>query len=118
VHGDVQAGNVLLQGDRPRLLDAEIAHVGDAAFDLGSALAHVLVHGVAGARASALEAGADALIAGYVDAGGRKRDLDRARQFAGVEILRRSIGAARLSVLSGDAAASAAIGRGIELLRR
>ena len=116
VHGDVQAGNVLLQGDRPRLLDAEIAHVGDPAFDLGSALAHVLVYGASGTRASACEAGADALVAGYVEGGGRERDLGRARQFAGVEILRRSIGAARLSVLAGDTAARAAIELGIELL--
>ncbi|MGH9888861.1 MAG: phosphotransferase, partial [bacterium] len=43
VHGDVQAGNVLVQGVRPRLVDAEIAHVGDPAFDLGQALAHVHV---------------------------------------------------------------------------
>ena len=116
VHGDVQAGNVLLQGDRPRLLDAEIAHVGDAAFDLGSALAHLLVHGAAGALASRAEAGADALVGGYIGAGGLERDLGRARQFAGVEILRRSIGAARLPVLAGDAAASAAIELGIDLL--
>ena len=41
VHGDVQPGNVLLREGRPVLLDAEIAHVGDPAFDVGTLLAHV-----------------------------------------------------------------------------
>jgi 5-methylthioribose kinase len=40
VHADVQAGNVLLApGGGVKLLDAEIAHAGDAAFDLGMLLA-------------------------------------------------------------------------------
>jgi 5-methylthioribose kinase len=43
VHADVQAGNVLLQPDRPRVLDADICHVGDGAFDVGLLLAHLAV---------------------------------------------------------------------------
>ena len=47
VHGDVQAGNVLLVDGRPKLLDAEIAHLGDPAFDVGTLLAHLVLHDVA-----------------------------------------------------------------------
>ena len=35
VHADVQPSNVLLKAGEPRLLDAEIAHMGDPAFDVG-----------------------------------------------------------------------------------
>ena len=114
VHGDVQAGNVLLQDDRPRLLDAEIAHVGDPAFDLGTALAHLLVH--APLRSGAYREGAEALLEGYRRAGGRSQDASRARAYAGVEIMRRSIGAARLGFLADDEAATQALDRGVELL--
>ncbi|MEN8185267.1 MAG: phosphotransferase, partial [Myxococcota bacterium] len=47
VHGDAQAGNVLLADGGPRLLDAEIAHQGDPAFDLGTLFAHLLLWSVA-----------------------------------------------------------------------
>ena len=96
VHGDVQAGNVLVQGERPRLLDAEIAHVGDSAFDLGQAFAHVHVHRVRARDASACEACEKALVDGYAP---ERAVLARARRYAGVEILRRAIGAARLLLL-------------------
>jgi 5-methylthioribose kinase len=108
VHGDVQAGNVLVQGERPRLVDAEIAHVGDPAFDLGQAFAHVHVHRVRGrgtVETAALEA---ALFAGYAP---EPELAARAKRFAGVELLRRSVGAARLTVLGTTARAE----RGLEL---
>ena len=35
VHGDVQPSNVLVAAGAPKLLDAEIAHMGDPAFDVG-----------------------------------------------------------------------------------
>ena len=50
VHADVQGGNVLLQRGRPRLLDAEISHAGDGAFDVGILLAHLAVSDAARLR--------------------------------------------------------------------
>ena len=40
VHGDYSPKNVLLRDDRLVLLDYEVAHFGDPAFDLGFSLAH------------------------------------------------------------------------------
>ena len=42
VHGDYSPKNVLIYGDRLVLLDYEVAHIGDPAFDLGFSLAHLL----------------------------------------------------------------------------
>jgi 5-methylthioribose kinase len=42
VHGDFSPKNVLLHQDRLVLLDHEVAHFGDPAFDIGSAMAHFL----------------------------------------------------------------------------
>lgn len=42
VHGDFSPKNILLQGDDLWLLDYEVMHWGDAAFDLGFCLAHLL----------------------------------------------------------------------------
>lgn len=98
VHGDVQAGNVLLPAQGPKLLDAEIAHVGDPAFDLGTLLAHLCVCAVArgeGERARPLlEVSARA----YLDACGPRPGSDPAAavRYAGLELLRRTLGAARL----------------------
>jgi S-methyl-5-thioribose kinase len=113
VHGDVQAGNVLVQGERPRLLDAEIAHVGDPAFDLGQVFAHVHVHRVRARDASACEACEKALVDGYAP---ERPVLARARRYAGVEILRRAIGAARLVLLGTTARAERALELGTALL--
>ena len=96
VHADPQPGNVLLDAGRPRLIDAEIAHVGDPAFDLGTALAHLAIHALA--RDDASNSG-EALVEGYLLGGGRPADVERARRYAGVEMLRRTLGAARLPAL-------------------
>ena len=99
VHGDVQAANLLLQGDLPRLLDAEIAHVGDAAFDLGVALAQVQVHGVLHPDDERWLHAEQALVAGFSQGGGDPALCDRARAYSAVEMLRRTLGAARKSFL-------------------
>jgi 5-methylthioribose kinase len=117
VHGDVQAGNILVQESKPRLLDAEIAHVGDPAFDLGQAFAHVHVHRVHARDPALLARCESALFRGYVDGAGESSSRDRrARAYAGVEILRRSIGAARLSILGTTARAERALELGAALL--
>lgn len=42
VHGDYSPKNILVYGDRLVLLDHEVAHFGDPAFDLGFSLTHLL----------------------------------------------------------------------------
>jgi aminoglycoside phosphotransferase (APT) family kinase protein len=58
VHGDYSPKNILVYQDRLVLLDHEVIHFGDPAFDLGFALAHMLskahfVHNMRGAFAAA-----------------------------------------------------------------
>jgi len=45
VHGDYSPKNVLIYADRLILLDHEVAHLGDPAFDLGFSLTHLLSKG-------------------------------------------------------------------------
>lgn len=45
VHGDYSPKNVLIHGDRFVLLDHEVAHFGDPAFDVGFSLTHLLSKG-------------------------------------------------------------------------
>jgi len=58
VHGDYSPKNILLRAGRLILLDHEVIHFGDPAFDLGFALTHLLskAHHLAGQRAAFLEA--------------------------------------------------------------
>ncbi|HEX2069661.1 MAG TPA: phosphotransferase [Actinomycetota bacterium] len=43
LHGDLHDGNVLLDGDRPALLDLDLVHRGDPAEDVGNMTAHLLL---------------------------------------------------------------------------
>ncbi|NNL65004.1 MAG: phosphotransferase [Myxococcales bacterium] len=98
VHGDVQAGNILLAPAGPKLLDAEIAHVGDPAFDVGILLAHLILPAVATrAPEPALRTGRRMWLAYQERLGGvlQVPFADVAR-YAGIELLRRTLGAARL----------------------
>lgn len=58
VHGDYSPKNVLMCGDHAVLLDYEVAHWGDPAFDAGFAMTHLLskAHHVAAHRARFAEA--------------------------------------------------------------
>lgn len=104
LHGDVQAGNVLLPRTGPKLLDAEIAHVGDPAFDLGILLAHLSVDAIARGdpeAAAPLVAGAGSAYAGAAGASAGGRFAEAAR-YAGIELLRRTLGAARVAAVASD----------------
>lgn len=119
VHGDVQAGNILLPGDGVKLLDAEIAHVGDPAFDLGMLLAHRLLPAAAlgeSQRAGpTLAACWEAYRAAHGEAG--LPALADALRYAGLELLRRTIGAARVSAVTSDEAGLRVIEAGLSLVR-
>jgi fructosamine-3-kinase len=58
VHGDYSPKNVLVYQDRLILLDHEVVHFGDPAFDLGFSMTHLLskVHHLPAHRATLLEA--------------------------------------------------------------
>jgi 5-methylthioribose kinase len=107
VPGDVQAGNILLAGDRVTLLDAEIAHVGDPAFDLGSLLAHAVLPAVARGDGKAARPLLRAIARGFEEGRGSATSPEeraRALGYGGLELLRRTVGAARVSAVAGDEA--------------
>jgi 5-methylthioribose kinase len=116
VHGDVQAGNVLVRpdGGAAKLLDAEIAHVGDPAFDLGTLLAHLALPALArGEAPSPLVAQA---LRAYAEAGGRD-EPEPALRYAGLELVRRTIGAARVPAVELPDAALRVLRAGIAWVR-
>jgi 5-methylthioribose kinase len=117
VHGDVQSANVLLPSGRAVLLDAEIAHVGDPAFDLGVFAAHLLAPALArGAGAEALPLVESAWRA-YCGTAAEVAFRDVAR-YAGIELLRRTLGAARMPWVERDAAAVRVLDAGLALTAR
>jgi 5-methylthioribose kinase len=110
VHGDAQAGNVLLAARGAVLLDAEIAHLGDPAFDLGTLLAHLWLPAVARRAPSRAEPAAAAAMASYrLTAGSGIRLESDARGYAAIEMLRRTLGAARVPVAEPPEAALAIV---------
>jgi 5-methylthioribose kinase len=120
VHGDVQPSNVLLAGSGAKLLDAEIAHVGDPAFDVGVLLAHLIGPAVACGETAAVGGTVDAVWSSYAAAhggAGLAEFADVARH-AGIELLRRTLGAARVAWVASDAAALAVLEAGARLVRR
>ena len=118
VHADVQSGNVLLAERGPVLLDAEIAHVGDPAFDVGILLAHVLLPGIARGDAAPSRELARATFAAYADAHGEGApSQEEALRYAGIELLRRTLGAARVPAVEADEAGLAVVAAGEALVR-
>jgi len=120
VHGDVQAGNILLADDGVKLLDAEIAHVGDPAFDVGTLLAHRLLPAVARGRMGDARPDLAACWDAYRAAHGADRlsPLADALRYAGLELLRRTLGAARVAAVAEDEAGVRVVDVGAALVRR
>ena len=113
-----QAANVLLPESGPKLLDAEIAHVGDPAFDLGQLFAHLLLPAVARGRPGDAHPALAAAARSYTEASGAGAAvLSNAARYAGVELLRRTIGAARVPAVEGETAALAVLDEGVRLVR-
>lgn len=119
VHGDVQAGNVLLTAAGAKLLDAEIAHVGDPAFDVGTLVAHLVLPGAAQGRLGAALPAAAAAWDAYRGAHGPGApELADALRYAGLELLRRTIGAARAPAAERGDAALAVLAQAEAWIRR
>lgn len=119
VHGDVQAGNVLLAPGGPKLLDAEIAHVGDPAFDLGTLVAHLVLPAVASGETSRALPAVEAAWSAYGDAHGEDPPSFRAvARYAAIEMLRRTLGAARVRPVEPEAAALAVVDAAEAWMRR
>jgi 5-methylthioribose kinase len=119
VHGDVQAGNILLPRGGVTLLDAEIAHLGDPAFDIGMLLAHALLPAAAAARAASVRPTLEHCWQAYAGAHGAAGlpALADALRYAGLELLRRTIGAARVPAVADDDAGLRTIDAGVVLVR-
>ena len=120
VHADVQGSNVLLAADGPKLLDAEIAHVGDPAFDTGTLIAHVRLPALARGQEEAARRTIAAVWRAYAEAhAGAVPAFAAAARYAGIEMLRRTIGAARAAATAAadDAAALAILARAVEWIR-
>jgi 5-methylthioribose kinase len=119
VHGDVQAGNVLLGPDGAILLDAEIAHVGDPAFDLGTLLAHLRLPAAARGRPADADRAVEAAWLAYAATSGAAPELRAdAERYAALEMLRRTLGAARVAVATEPEAGLAVVDLALETLRR
>jgi 5-methylthioribose kinase len=119
VHADVQPSNILLDSARPRLIDPEIAHIGDPAFDVGILLAHLLLHGIARGKEDAALHTLNATWFAYAEAHGAANlaRFSDAIAYAGIELLRRTIGAARTAESQRSSVAPRLIERGVALVK-
>lgn len=89
VHGDFFPGSFLQSDGAIKVIDAEFCFFGDAEFDVGVLLAHLLM-------AQQPTSVTDGLLASYIAPAGFSDAL--CRQYAGVEVLRRLLGLAQLPV--------------------
>jgi 5-methylthioribose kinase len=116
VHGDVQAGNVLLTPVGPKLLDAEIAHLGDPAFDVGTLVAHLCVNALA--QRSSNPGSVETLWSVYRGVTGEAAPrFEEVALYAGIELLRRTLGAARLQAVARDEASLAVLEAALRWIR-
>lgn len=94
VHGDFSPKNMLADGARVVILDFEVAHWGDPAFDLGFCASHLLLKSMRrGAAAVPLRAAVTALLDGYQAAGGPCPDDAHLVRLTGCLMLARTDGA-------------------------
>ena len=101
VHGDMHTGSVLVQNGTAKVFDAEFAFYGPIGFDLGMCWANYLLsyfsHPNAAAVQSAIKTGLTKMWERYTRAFGAAEPVfSEAVGFAGLEMLRRIIGAAHV----------------------
>ncbi len=114
VHADVQPSNILIKAGAPKLLDAEIAHIGDPAFDIGILLAHLRLASIARKSRVDISCVWDAYANGFTKT---KSPLFRdVARYAGIEMLRRMLGAARAFGAERDECARRVIAFGTRLI--
>ena len=101
LHGDFFPGSFLQTAAGVRIIDPEFCFCGDAELDLGIFAAHLLLAGEPAARA-------ESVFSLYRSAGGDFSPV-LARQYAGVEIMRRLIGVAQIPTLHADLARKTAL---------
>ena len=94
VHGDFFPGSFLQTAAGVRIIDPEFCFYGDAELDVGVLAAHLLLAGEPAARA-------EGVFSGYGMLGGNF-SVGLARQYAGVEIMRRLIGVAQIPTLQAN----------------
>ena len=103
LHGDFYPGSWLRHGDGPKVIDPEFAFVGPPEFDVGVLLAHLVMTGNAADIPATYHAA-------------RAFDDAAANGFAGVEILRRLLGVAQLSLDADIRTKGRWIDRAVDLL--
>ena len=96
LHGDFFPGSFLQAAAGVRVIDPEFCFCGDAELDLGVFAAHLLLAGEPAVRA-------ESVFSLYRSAGGHF-SASLARQYAGVEIMRRLIGVAQIPTLQASLA--------------
>ena len=101
LHGDFFPGSFLRTSIGVRVIDPEFCFCGDAEYDLGIFAAHLLLAGKPAERA-------EQVLRLYQPPAGAKISPELARQYAGVEIMRRLIGVAQIPTLPADLAQKSA----------
>ena len=102
LHGDFFPGSFLQTARGIRVIDPEFCFCGDAEFDVGVLAAHLLLAGEPTSRA-------ESVITLYEPVPGGRFSPELARQYAGVEIMRRLIGVAQIPTLKADLARKTAL---------
>ena len=99
VHGDYSPKNILIYQGRLVLLDHEVIHFGDPAFDIGFSMAHILskAHHLPSARQE-LAAAAARYFKDYVQSGGLAEEIPSVRHTLGC-LLGRVAGRSKLEYL-------------------
>jgi 5-methylthioribose kinase len=112
VHGDFSPKNVLVTPDAPVLVDWEVVHLGDPAFDVGMLSAHLLLKSVSDRLRTASEQILDALLAFWRAYAG-PADPGRSLRHTGGIMLARLYGKSPVEYLpgAGERARADAVGR-------
>jgi 5-methylthioribose kinase len=116
IHGDVQPTNILLAPRGAVLLDAETAHSGAPCFEVGILAAHILLDCVAHGRLVDAAERVGPVWQAYLADGEPLCAFDAVATVAGVEMLRRTLGAARVPAVADDAVALEVVRVGRRLL--